>query len=307
MVDAIAHVTVGVADLKPVFDLWIDRFGLQSVVRRTGPDPGLARLWDIPAEQIADQILVRTPGAETGWLHFVQFHKPAAPVRQGAAATDLGPKNLDVNCHDLTARYTECKAAGYSFRSAISEYEVEDIRAREVQMPGHDDTNVVLIEILSAGFDVRFSPQGYAGVTSCVIIVPDTRIEAAFYRGLFGLDELMHHRIAGPGIEAAVGLPKGAVLDMRLMGRQGKLFGRMELITYQGLEGRDRFPLSKPPATGILHCGFAVESVPDTVQRARDAGINVDEFENIETIFASGRMAALHSPSGLRIELYQSG
>jgi catechol 2,3-dioxygenase-like lactoylglutathione lyase family enzyme len=81
----------------------------------------------------------------------------------------------------------------------------------------------------------------------------------------------------------------------------------MELITYQGLEGRDRFPLSKPPATGILHCGFAVESVPDTVQRARDAGINVDEFENIETIFASGRMAALHSPSGLRIELYQSG
>ncbi len=59
MVDAISHVTIGVANLQPVFDLWIERLGLETVVRREGPDPGLAALWGIPAERIADQILIR--------------------------------------------------------------------------------------------------------------------------------------------------------------------------------------------------------------------------------------------------------
>ncbi len=305
MVDAIALVTVGVADLQSVFDLWVDRFGLETVARRTGPDSGLARLWGISAERIADQALLRTPEAQTGWLHFVQFNEPAEPVRQGAAATDLGPKNLDINCIDMPARYAELQAAGYTFRSAISEYEVGDIHAREAQMPAHDEINVVLIEILSGGFDIGFSARRYGGVTSFVVIVPDTEVEAAFYRSVFGLDELMHHRITGPGIEEAVGLPQGSVLDMRLMGREGEFFGRAELITYEGLDGRNRFTLAKPPALGTLHCGFAVESVSDAVQRARDAGIDVTEFHDIETIFGSGRIGVLHSPAGLRIELYQ--
>lgn len=305
MVDAIAHVTVGVADLQPVFDLWIDRFGLEIVKQRTGPDSGLARLWDIPPESIAEQVLIRTPGAETGRLHFVQFNEPGPAVRQGAAATDLGPKNLDVNCIDMPARHAELEAAGYRFRAGINEIQFGDIRAREVQMPGHDETNIVLVEILSAGFDLEYSPAGYGAVTSFVVIVPDTRVEAAFYSTVFDLDELMHHRITGPGIEEAVGLPKGSVLDMRLMGREGKLFGCAELIAYEGFDGCDRFTLAKPPALGTLHCGFAVESVPETVQRARDAGIRVAEFDSIETIFGSGCIGVLHSPAGLRIELYQ--
>ena len=233
MIGGIAHVTVGVADLQPVFDLWIDRFGLETVARLSGPDPGLGILWDIPAGSISDQALIRTPGADTGWLHFVQFSEPDAPVRAGAMATDLGPKNIDVNCEDMPARYGELEAAGCVFRSAVSEYQVGDIHAREAQMPGHDETNIVLIEILSGGFDMKHSPAGYAAMTSFVVIVPCTKTESRFYADVFGLDELMHHRITGRGIEEAVGLPKGSTLDMRLMGREQNFFGRVELIEYE--------------------------------------------------------------------------
>ena len=306
MVDAIAHVTVGVADLQAVFELWIDQFSLEVVARRTGPDPDLGRLWEIPAESIADQVLIRTPGAATGWLHFVQFSEPDAPVRAGAAATDLGPKNLDVNCLDMVARYAELQALGYSFRSEIVEYRVGEIHAREVQMPGHDETNIVLLEILSDGFDIEFSPAGYGGVTSFVVIVPDTRLEAAFYREILGLDEIMHHRITGPTIEKVVGLPEGAALDMRLMGREDHIFGRMELIAYEGITGRDRFPLTRAPALGTLHCGFAVESVQKIMARAHRAGLASSEMQNVETIFGTGRMGVLSSPAGLRIEVYQT-
>jgi len=305
MTDAIAHVTVGVADLQPVFDLWINRFGLEIVARRTGPDSELGRLWGVPAESFAEQVLIRTPEAATGWLHFVQFSEPDEPVRMGAAATDLGPKSLDVNCVDMATRYSELQSAGLSFRSEIVEYQVGGIHAREVQMPGHDETNIVLIEILSDGFDIGLSTAGYGGVTSFVVVVPDTRVEAAFYHNIFDLDEVMHHRITGPAIEKAVGLPEGAALEMRLMGREAHIFGRMELIDYDGLAGKDRFPLARAPAVGTLHCGFTVGSVQETMARARSAGLVVSEVQDVKTIFGAGHMGVLRSPAGLRVEVYQ--
>jgi catechol 2,3-dioxygenase-like lactoylglutathione lyase family enzyme len=305
MIDAIAHVTVGVASLDPVFDLWIDRFGLEVVARRRGADPGLGALWDIPAELIADQVLIRTPGAETGWLHFIEFSEPGEPARAGAAPTDLGPKNIDVNCVDMPAKYLDLEAAGCRFRSTVSEYEVDGIHAREVQMPSHDDVNVVLIEVLSGGFEMNFSSQGYAAVTSFVVIVPDTKIEAGIYAELFGLDELMHHRIAGPAIEKAIGLPKGAALDMRLMGREDQFFGRVELIAYQDLPGADRFQLAKPPAPGILGCTFAVTSLDRFVTHAENKDFRVVVNDPVETLFGSGPMCSLSSPAGLRIDVFE--
>ena len=305
MVDAISHVTVGVADLQLVFDLWVDRFGLETVAQRSGPDPDLARLWGISAEQITAQALLRTPGAETGWLHFVQFANPDAPVRADAAPADLGPKNLDVNCTDMPARHASLEAAGYGFRSAISEYHVADIHAREVQMPGHDETNIVLIEILSDGFAMKYSPAGYCALTSFVVIVPDTKIEANFYTDLFGLDELMHHRISGPGIEEVVGLPRGSVLDMRLMGREQNFFGRVELIEYEGLEGQNRFRMAQPPALGALHCAFALNSLDKFIERAAKMNVEMTTYENMETIFCVGTMYSVYSPAGLRIEVFQ--
>lgn len=305
MIDAISHVTVGVADMRPVEDLWIDRFGLEIVDRRTGPDPGLGKLWDIAPDLIAEQLMLRTPGAATGWLHFVQFNNPDPPVRDGAAATDLGPKSIDVLCEDMPSRYSEMQAAGYRFRSEVGEYEVDDIRAREAQMPGHDDTNIVLIEILSGGFDIEYSPAGYGAVMSFVVIVPETQPEAKFYSTIFGLDEIMHHRITGPGIEAAVGLPKGAALDMRLMGRENHIFGRMELISYEAISGADRFASAKPPATGALHVGYAAESISDFVSEARESGYVVTAVQDIESIFGAGPMTYLRSPAGLRIDVFQ--
>ena len=110
----------------------------------------------------------------------------------------------------MPALHAELRQAGYTFRSAISDYEIGDIHAREVQMPAHDAINVVLAEILSEGYDIDFSPAGCGAVTSFVVIVPDGRAEANFYRSVFELDEVMHHRITGPAIEQVVGLPPGA-------------------------------------------------------------------------------------------------
>lgn len=303
----ISHVSIGVADIGVVQTFWVEQLGLEVVARRQGPDAALGRLWQLPADQFMDQLLVRTPGARTGRLHFVQFRKPEEAVRKDAAPTDLGAKNLDVNCTGMHEHVAVLREAGYSFRSEIVEYEMDGVHAREIQMPGHDDINIVFIEVLSVGFEVNYSPKGFAALTSFVVIVPDTRVESRFYQDVFGLDEIMHHRITGPEIERAVGLPAGSALDMRLLGKQDNMFGRMELIEYVGISGEDRFRRARPPATGILRCVYSVASLDEFVVRARGAGVQTTERRPVDAIFGAGQIVALNSPAGLTIEVMQIG
>jgi catechol 2,3-dioxygenase-like lactoylglutathione lyase family enzyme len=299
----IGWVSVGVADMAAVRSLWVEQLGLDVVDRRVGPDPELAGLWNIPAEQIIEQLLLATPGATTGLLHFVQFRDPAPAVREGAAPTDLGAKNLDANCTGMPELVEQLMAAGYTFRSAIGEYELDDIRAREVQMPTHDALNVVLIEVLSDGFEVEYTRQGYAALTSFVVIVPDVDKEVQFYQQLFGMQDILTHKLSGPAIEMAAGLPAGTVLDLHLLGEPDNLLGRMELIEYVGVQGDNRFANAVPPSTGILRCGFKVDGAAEFAARAAAQGVELINQTKIDAIFGAGQMLELVSPAGLRIEV----
>jgi catechol 2,3-dioxygenase-like lactoylglutathione lyase family enzyme len=301
----IAYVSIGVADMALAERLWVEQLGLEVVARRQGPDQGLGRLWKIPATQIVDQLLLGTPGADTGRLHFVQFKSPAAAVRADAAPTDLGAKNIDVNCVDMPVRVEELGTAGYSFRSAIGDYEIDGIRAREVQLPAHDALNVVLIEVLSKGFEVQYTAQGYAALTSFVVIVPDVEREQKFYKNLFGMEDILVHELSGAAVEMAAGLPKGTVLDLRLLGSPDNLFGRMELIEYIGATSANLFSSAKPPATGILRCGFAVESIDGFLALTKAQAIPVLREVEVDAICGRGHMVELVSPAGLHIEVLQ--
>ena len=204
-------------------DLWVKRFGLDIVAECAGSDPELERLWGLAPGQVAGQLLLRTPGAASGWLHFVAFNDPEPPVRQGAAPHDYCPKNIDVNCADMPARFDELTAAGLEFRSAVSEYAIDDLVVREVQAPVHDDINLVLIEVLD--WPIALSSQHYGAVTSFVLAVPDLDAESRFYADALGLDAVLEHRAAGEAIEKLIGLPPGAGLRLRIMGCEQQLFG----------------------------------------------------------------------------------
>lgn len=299
---SIAHVFIGVADMAPVRELWVQHFGLETVAERSGADAELSRLWALPADAIAAQLLLRTPGVSAGWLHFVQFTAPDLPVRATARPTDLCPKNIDVNCVGMSTRYTELAAAGFQFRSAISDYEIGELRASEVQMPAHDEVNVVLIEVQD--WPLALSHRHYGAVTSFVSTVPDTAAEADFYRTLLGLDELLHHRITGPAIEQVVGLPPGAALDMRLLGDADQCYGRVELIAYEGIAGRNLYPRARPPAVGILGCRFRTDDLAGLRGRAAANGLTVAECGRFDLIFGCADIATATSPAGMPLEIF---
>ncbi len=301
---AFSHVTVGTADLDGALAVWRDHFALAVVATRNGPDPALAKLWDVDAGDISRQALVRTPGLQTGALHLVEFTTPGAPVRDGAQVFDRVPKNLDVYARDLPARYEELRAAGLEFRAPWVEMPAPGgLTFREVQMPGHDATNIVLMEILDTNY--RHSPAGYAGVGPLIIVVGDAETEVAFYQDVLGLEMIMQDLLAGPEIERMVGLPAGAGIDFRVLGAEADPMGRIEVIEYQRTGGADLFQRARAPATGALHAGWQVESL-DPLRRQLDArGIDYEAVDALDTIYGSGPVIAFRTPAGCRIEVQE--
>lgn len=300
-------VTVGVENLDVALALWIDNFGFDVAAQRSGPDAGLAKLWDLKPDDIVRQALVRMPGSKIGMIHFVEFNDPDPPVRRGAQVFDLCPKNLDIYVDDMPRRIALLKKSGYEFRNDdYSEVTTPGGTAfREIHMPAHDDINVVLLQVL--GDPKSYGHRGYAGVGPLIFIVPDANAEKAFFESMMQLDKLNDNILRGPEIERMVGLPEGAGLDVSIWGKQGQYLGQVEIIEYQGVSGENLYPRARPKASGILHIGYRMRDAKALLQRLTSAGVPIEDHGVIETLPASGRFYSFRSPAGLRIEIVEVG
>lgn len=300
---AYAYAVISVADMEQALALWSTRFGMQVVVRREGRDPALAAVWGLAPEDIIDQALLLTPGMAQGGVHLVRFRLPGPAVRDGAAATDLVPKSVDIAVRDLRARHAELEAAGYRFRSPIGRFEADGVVVDEVHLPGPDGVNLVLLE--QQGKPEPVSPEGYGVAPQIVAIAPDNRREKMFLERVLGLEETSYHRFAGPEIERTIGLPPGAGLDIRIFGDPGYDYGRLEIVQYEGVAGADLYPRARPPARGLLSVTFFVPDVGAVLARATALPATAVDHGQRDTIFGAVRMATLTSPAGLRIDLVQ--
>lgn len=305
--NAIAHLVIGVRDLTQALTLWVQTLGFEIVVQRSGPDAELAALWDLAPARITAQALLGTPGWEVGRLHLVEFAEPLPPVRAGAKPIDLVPKNIDLVCDGMQRRYAELTEAGYQFRSTPARYEAEEhgevLEIFEALMSAHDNVNAVVLELVGRRFP--FTPQGYAGFTSFVPVVPDAEMETQFYQDVLGLPLHFVHRLDGPHIERMIGLPPGGAVEMRMLGSLEVHAGRLEMACYHGVRGEDRYPLAKPPALGTLHAVFFSKALAEIARRAELAGLPLQWHEHIETIFSAGPVLTLHTPAGLRLDIHQ--
>ena len=304
---SIDTIIVGVQNIDEAIELWVNQFGLDIVAEREGIDADLSRLWQLDDDEITKQALLATPKIDVGKIHLVQFKNPTTAVRQNANATDLGPKNLDVTCLDLPSKYDELIKMGYQFRSEYVGYQIESIGADvlEVQMPGHDHTNIIFVEQL--GEKIQLSKRGYGGITSLVTIVSELDEETDFFMDIFSLKEALSEDLFGEHVEKMIGLPKGGGLRLNLLeGDEIDRYGRVELVAYIGAEKQDDlYKIANPPALGTLHCVFRVEDIDNIKNKLRKRSVSFKEHGLLDLIYGKGEIISFRSPAGLRIEVQQ--
>jgi catechol 2,3-dioxygenase-like lactoylglutathione lyase family enzyme len=297
--------TVGVASLPDALEFWAGRCGFEVAASAAGPDPALTAHWGLPADAIARQALVRARGCDLGMLHLVEYTEPTTSVRAGAQVFDRCPKNLDIYVDDMATRVADLRQAGFAFRSeAFTEATSPDgVRFREIHLPGHDDINLVLLQLLDEPPET--GPSGFLGIGPLVTTVADPDREKAFYRDVIGLEMLHDNILAGPEIERMIGLPAGAALDVSIWGRPGHHLGQVEIVAYRGTEGADLYPRARPGTRGIVQLNFTAADLAPLRQGLGAAGIDFEQGALAARLLPASRYLGCVSPAGMRIQIHR--
>ncbi len=278
--------------------------GFECIGRAEGDDPGLRQHWQLTDRQIRRQVMLRSPGAACGAIHLVEYDTAGSSVRHQAAVFDLCPKNLDIYVDDLPLRMGELAARGVRFRNEHYSEAVspDGVHFREIHLAGHDDMNIVLLQIMGDG--ALPTDSGFYGVGPLVCIVEDPAAEKAFYRDVMGLSLAHDNVLAGPEIEQMIGLPAGCALEVSIWAQIGQPLGEVELVTYQGTQGANRYPRAVPGTRGVTHLNWWLEDMAAWVDHLARHSIPFKRSQLSGQLIQSKESVLLHSPAGLRIEVH---
>ena len=304
MLTAWSWVSIGTSDVAAACHFWVDMLGFECIDRAEGDDPGLRQHWQLTDRQIRRQVMLRSPGAACGAIHLVEYDTAAATVRQDAAVFDLCPKNLDIYVDDLPLRMAELTARGVRFRNKQYSEAVspDGVHFREIHLAGHDDINIVLLQIMGDG--ALPTESGFYGVGPLVCIVEDSAAEKVFYRDVMGLSLAHDNVLAGPEIEQMIGLPAGCALEVSIWAQMGQPLGEVELVTYQGTQGANRYPRAVPGARGVTHLNWWVDDMAAWKDHLVQLNVPFNRSRLLGRLMQSRESVRLHSPAGLSIEVH---
>ena len=305
MLGAWHWVGIGTADMTAALDFWVGLLGFECVARAEGDDLGLRDHWGVTDCQIARQALLRSPGAGEGAMHLVEWDVAPESVRAGAQVFDLCPKNLDIYVDDLPKRMAELVERGVVFRNEHYSEAVspDGVHFREIHLAGHDDINIVLLQVI--GSDTRFPDSGFYGVGPLVCIVRDPESEKHFIDTILGLSMSHDNILEGPEIEAMIGLPAGCALEVSIWAEPGQVLGEVELVTYQGTDGADLYPRALPGARGVTHLNWWLDEIEPFAAHLKTHGISYELSRVESSLFQSSSSLIFQSPAGLRLEVHE--
>ena len=304
MASAWHWVSIGTADIGAALDFWVGRLGFECVARAEGDDPGLREHWGLADRQIARQAMVRSAGAENGGMHLVEWDAAADSVRAEAQVFDLCPKNLDIYVDDLPARMAQLVDQGVVFRNEHYSEAVspDGVHFREIHLAGHDDINIVLLQVI--GSDTPIPDSGFYGVGPLVCIVRDPAEEKRFIDTVLGLSLSHNNILEGPEIEKMIGLPTGCALEVSIWAEPGQALGELELVTYQGTDGADLYPRARPGARGVTHLNWQVDDIEALAAHLSAHGVGHSASAINGSLSQARASLIFHSPAGHRLEAH---
>lgn len=290
---AFACVTLGVADLDRALALWSDRFGMEVSRRSEGPDRELSAIRGFAEDAIAGQALLNAPGLIDGGIHLVRFAHAAPAARATRRSADAGAFGIAVAVRDLERQLDALSAAGLAPARDLRILELEDRELRAARLHATDGVEVLLVEAPGTAVVRRARIDAVYWV---LIAVKDLERDAAFFTEVLGLERLESGKIPVGTGERRDGAP------MLVLGDRESRLGRIALVEAPALAG-DPPRTGSDSAQGILGVTYVVPDLAPIVARGTRYGLR--EHGRVSSLLGDGRMASVHSPSGLRIDIIE--
>lgn len=271
---------------------------------------------DLPDDASGDVLTLRAPGSDAGYVRLIRFDNAGrkVPTRPGARAWDTGCFwSFMVRANDLASIYDDAIAIGWGTETPIAPLSFNGSELNIVVFKGPDGLQVQAYERLNRPPPEGFTP--FERLSRPFNIMQMTRDREAarvlmedvlgFNRVWYGAPYTDEEPVLMP-----LGIPQNLTTSVPYKAgifspQTQTLYGRMEYIEIDGLDGFDYADRCHAPNLGWLSVTYPVDSVSDAKATIEQRGwrIEQDTYTTHRPSFGRLKIAAIKAPDGATIEL----
>jgi len=306
--------TASVSDLDRTARFFREIGGYETVYR--GPlDQSEIDAHDLPVGASGDVLTLRAPGSDAGYVRLIRFDDAGrkVPTRPGARAWDTGCFwSFMVRAYDMEAIYDDAVALGWGTETPIAPLSFNGSELRIVVFKGPDGVQVQAYERLNRPPPEGFTP--FERLSRPFNIMQMTRDREAvrvlmedvlgFQRFWYGAPYTDEEPVLMP-----LGIPQNLTTSVPYKAgifspQSQTLYGRMEYIEIDGLDGFDYADRCRAPNLGWLSVTYPVASVAEakSLIEARGWAIETQPYRTVRASYGDLDVFSIKAPDGATIE-----
>lgn len=309
--------TASVSNLDQTARFFREIGGYETVYR--GPlDPAEVNAFGLKEGASGDVVTLRAPNSDAGYVRLIRFDNAGrkVPTRPGARSWDTGCFwSFMVRANDLEAIYDDAVAMGWGTETPIAPLSFNGSELNIVVFKGPDGLQVQAYERLN-----RPIPEGFTAfdrLSRPFNIMQMTRDrEAVRYlmEDVLGFARVWY----GPPYTddqptlMPLGIPQNLTTSVPYKAgiftpQTQTLYGRMEYIEIDGLDGFDYADRCRAPNLGWLSVTYPVESANTAKKMIESRGWSIDQeiYANQRPSIGTLKTFSIRAPDGALIEFVE--
>lgn len=311
--------TLSVRDFDPIYTFLTQSGGYEEVARGAISE-GQLRYWNLPSAANGTFVLLREPGSDHSYIRLIDLGGVSQrPIRIGARAWDTGGFfSLMMRGKGLEALFDEAIALGFQAESEPIRFVFEptdgtppsDLKNVVIKAP--DGINFAIYERVSPALSAFWDFERLSQPFNAMQMVANTAIAEGFYRQELGMTTFWDADFLDPKpAYNNFGLPQNMTIETprrtRILWPKPGETGRLEIMEFVGLEGRDLADRAALPNLGIISVSYPVKNA----QRAYDSVVSAGSLPKykLKTFmlppYGRVQMFTLQSPDGALIDVYE--
>ena len=266
-----------------------------------------------------EALVLRAPGTENGFIRLVRFDDAGrkVPTRPGARAWDTGCFwSIMVRARDMEAIYDDAIAMGWWTETPIAPLSFAGSELNIVVFKGPDGVQVQAYERLNRpvpegfpAFDRLSQPFNIMQMTrdrdAVRVLMEDVLGFERFWFGEPYTDDEPTLMPLGIPQNLTTSIPyKAGIFSPQTQ----TLYGRMEYIEIDGLDGFDYADRCDAPNLGILSVSYPVDNVDIAMSTITERGweIEAGPYEVARAPYGTIRAFRIKAPDGASIEFFET-
>ena len=310
-----SEVVVSVADLD-ASSSWLIEDGDWRILAEGELDRAELDYWKLPAEVSATFRKVCAANVETGCIRFIRIDnaKDQRPIRLTARPSDTGGIfSIMLRSEDTQALFDAAIARGWWAESEPYRFSFGGSDLVNVVVRGPHGVNYALYQREAPPFE-GFPVGRLSQAFNTMRMVKDQPASIAWYRDVLGLKVLFDapftdpearaNNFSVPANLATSPVRRAAVAQPELPGETG----RIEVMQFEGFEGRDFSEFASPPNFGIISVRYPVEHFEEYRQHLERRGAAPEYLATNLPVDGLGtvKLMAVRDPDGSLTEFYDA-